>query len=288
MEHMNTNDNISNPPPNNWNRIKYISIRSAVILVGLSGVILNSVFGYALPNTNVECIVDYSMNTTSSLNNYFAENEISKKLLLIFSSLCVDLIMIILGLLWVIHGKSWRVFISLMTFYILKIFFQLVFQEKTPDGYLWEYPGFPSIMVSYLNSNAFFYSTPTGFLTLATLEFWKTERMYLSAISFAILLLDISIRNILRANYIIDLFSAIIIAHFLFIISDDFCENYFDNLKNDWLNLKSNNPNMENKENNQNNGLEFENKKSPEIDIAIPTIGYTSVENKDLDKYKFN
>jgi len=216
-------------------RKKYIAIRSSIILVGLFGIVLNSIFGYALPSTNVECIVDYTWNFTTSINNYFNDNTESRNLLLIFSNLIIDIILICLGILWILKGTSFRVFIALGSFYIFKFFIQLTFQESIPHDYLWLNPGFPSLFVSYLPSHAFFYSVPTGFLTIAICEFWKTDRKYFSYLTICVLFLDIFNRNVLRANYIIDLLSAVIIAHFIFILSDEFCNKYLDN---DWITFK--------------------------------------------------
>jgi hypothetical protein len=267
----NTNNSNSNFNPQSQspptNRIKSITLRSSIISVGLIGIILNSIYGYALPNTKVECIVDNSMNFTSNINNYFAQNIQSKFLLLILLNLCVDLTMILLGLRWILHGKSWRVFITLVTFYFSKIFMSFIFQEKTPVGYLWEYPGFPSLMVSYLNSENLFFSTATGFLTIASLEFFKTENFYLFAFSFCVLLLDVFTRNVLRANYIIDLICAVVVAHFIFLLVDELCNAYLDNSKSEWLNLKK----------------KEDDEKVLEIGIDA-SEGYITVKNNDIDR----
>ena len=42
---------------------------------------------------------------------------------------------------------------------------------KFPDNYLWGYPGFPSIMVSYLKTNDFFYSGHCGLPIVLLCEF---------------------------------------------------------------------------------------------------------------------
>lgn len=199
-----------------------LSIRAGLIIVSFILIVLNVIYGYALPNNNVDCIEDLALMSTHKLNEFFHFDKTSAKVLLIVSSLSVDFIMIILGVLWVTKGNSWRVFISLLALYILKFLIQFVFQERIPDGFLWEYPGFPSIMVSYLKTNDFFFCIPVGFLTIAILEFWKIESYYMLASAVLTLFLQIFSRISLRGNYIIDMISAIILAHYIFMLADDY------------------------------------------------------------------
>ncbi len=218
-------------------RTIFVIVRASVVTLALTGVILNTIFGFVLPNSNVSCIVDYSFSWTSSINTYFMNDRYGKFVLLIFSSLCVDLVMVVLGLIWITFGKSWRVIITLIIFYFFKLILQLMFQEKIPEGYIWEYPGFPSLVVSYLNSNTLFYSTSVGFVFIAALEFWKVENYYAFGFAMSTLVLHIFTVNVLRANYIIDIISAMIIGHFIFMIVHELCTSYLDNSESEWFNL---------------------------------------------------
>jgi hypothetical protein len=241
QEHNNNTDTVyrSQQQQRDSTHTTFIIIRATVVLVGLTGVVLNSIFGFVLPNTNVSCIMDYSFEWTASINSFFAKDQYSKFLLLILSSICVDLVMVMLGLFWVMFGKSWRVILSLAIFYFSKFIIQFIFQEKLPDGYIWENPGFPSLMVSYLTTNTLFFSTAVGFLLIAALEFWKLDNYFLFGISIASLLLEIFTCNVLRANYIIDIVSALVLAHFIFILVDEICPKYLDNSNSEWFNLES-------------------------------------------------
>lgn len=223
---------------NRSNRFKYTSIRAAIMFFSFVTILLNVVYGFAMPHSNVNCIMDYTLFYTSGANNYFLQDQFSKFLLLVISSLFVDVIMIILGVIWIVYGKSWRLFVSLITFYIFKIIVQSVFQESSPQGNIIEYPGFPSIMISYLKTNDFFFSAPVGFLVIASLEFLKNGQNYLLISSVLICTLQIITRIMLRGNYIIDIFSAIILAHYIFCLADKYCPIYLDNSENEWLNLK--------------------------------------------------
>ena len=91
---------------------------------------------------------------------------------------------------------------------------------KFPDGYLWEYPGFPSMFISYLKTNDFFFSGHVGLAVLQMCEFDKLKKYNWVLISFFILLLEFFTMIVLRGHYTVDIFAGIIIAHYSFIIAD--------------------------------------------------------------------
>ena len=41
-----------------------------------------------------------------------------------------------------------------------------------PQGYFWDYPGFPSLVIPYGRTSDFFFSGHTGFLTICCLEWY--------------------------------------------------------------------------------------------------------------------
>ena len=49
-----------------------------------------------------------------------------------------------------------------------------MFQIKLPENFLWRSPNFPSIVLSYSESNSLFYSGPIGIMIICGLEFKKT------------------------------------------------------------------------------------------------------------------
>jgi hypothetical protein len=251
-------DNSSN---RNW---KLVGIRAGIIALALVGIILNVIYGFVLPHSEVDCILDYTFIYTSKLNSFFANEQAARNFLLIFSSLCVDLVLVTVGIMWIAFGKSWRFFISLVTIYLFKCLVHFLFLEKIPDGYLWDYPGFPSITITYFRSNDFFFSLPVGFLVICALECWKVRNYYLFSFAIVSTLLEIITRISLRGNYIIDLLSAITIAHYIFIIADEYCPKYIDSLDIDWINNSNKELEIEN-QNNQPQKYENENKNDYKI-----------------------
>ena len=98
---------------------------------------------------------------------------------------------------------------------------------KIPDGYLWENPGFPSIFVSYHKTNDFFFSSFLGVTLIFALEFEKMDQIILFIISLVVLFFQTLLVIFLRGNYFIDIFAAILFAHYAHMMSNDLA-NYLD------------------------------------------------------------
>jgi hypothetical protein len=56
-------------------------------------------------------------------------------------------------------------------FYALRFIVQKIFLLRYPAGYMWDDPGFPSIVVPYASTNDFFFSGHIGGAFLAGLEY---------------------------------------------------------------------------------------------------------------------
>jgi hypothetical protein len=96
---------------------------------------------------------------------------------------------------------------------------------RFPDGYLWEYPGFPAIAISYLKTNDFFYSGHVGLPMILALEFKKLGCfMCLFWISIFTMLLEAFTMIVTRGHYCIDLITGIIVAHYIYMLVDEFCK----------------------------------------------------------------
>jgi hypothetical protein len=100
---------------------------------------------------------------------------------------------------------------------------------KYPDGYLWDYPGFPSLTVSYLKTNDFFYSGHVGFPTIFGLEHRKLGNTALMYFCFFTAILEAFTMVATHGHYIIDLLAGFVMGHYLSIMSDHITENYIDN-----------------------------------------------------------
>ena len=139
---------------------------------------------------------------------------------------------------------------------------------KFPDGFLWGYPGFPSIMVSYLKTNDFFYSGHCGLPIVLLCEFRFLKINIMSAICLFVFFLETFTMLTLRGHYTIDVIAGAIFAHYIWdnvnkyvYIVDNWTfnkpkENQNDNkieeinnddMGNDYLPVKMNNDNYDQK-----------------------------------------
>ena len=93
---------------------------------------------------------------------------------------------------------------------------------KIPENYLWEYPGFPSISVSYGKRNDFFISGHVCMSLLAFFEFSALNFPILANYSLITLFFQLFLLISVRGNYFIDILVALILAHYFWILSESF------------------------------------------------------------------
>jgi hypothetical protein len=101
---------------------------------------------------------------------------------------------------------------------------------KYPDGYLWYDPGFPSLTVSYLKTNDFFFSGHVGLPVLASLEFFVNNKKILMIFAIITAIIEFITMVFTRGHYIIDLICGAIIAHYIFMLVEKFVykiDNFF-------------------------------------------------------------
>lgn len=88
------------------------------------------------------------------------------------------------------------------------------------DGLLFRYPGFPSLTVPYHDSSDFYYSGHVGTCFILVLEA-RTKGWYrLSWFCFFVMCNQWLMMMLIRAHYVIDMVSGLIIAHYLHILAE--------------------------------------------------------------------
>jgi hypothetical protein len=89
-----------------------------------------------------------------------------------------------------------------------------------PEGYLWENPGFPSLTVSYLKTNDFFFSGHVGLPIIMGSEFLKQDKKFMFWLCIFVCCFESFTMIVTRGHYIIDIIAGVIIAHYSFMIVD--------------------------------------------------------------------
>jgi len=87
---------------------------------------------------------------------------------------------------------------------------------------LWDYPGLPSLAVSYLKSNDFFFSGHVGFPIIIGLEFKSQKNHYMYVFSLFTSFFEASTMIVLRGHYSIDLITGVIFSHYIYILTDKY------------------------------------------------------------------
>jgi hypothetical protein len=183
---------------------KYFFARALLVIIGLSIVILNTVYGFVLPHGDVACLQDTLFEITSGFNNYLKDHSSTRHLIIAISSFCEDFIILYISIHWVFYAKSWRLIVAILSFYIFRGGVQALFAMKYPEGYLWEYPNFPSVTISYLKTSDFFFSGHIGFPIIIALECYNLNKLYM--VAFCIFTcFDVAFTMIVtRGHYTID------------------------------------------------------------------------------------
>lgn len=175
---------------------------------------------------NVICINDAFFNGFSGINNSLTYDVSAKNAILIIGGLLVDLSILATSVYYTLYGKSWRFLISTFLFYGVRALFQLMYIMRTPPNYIFSYPGFPSLFVSYKSTNDFFFSGHVGFPLLCAYEsrnvkFWFLYVGIFISVYMAFLMIST------RGHYSIDIYFGFIFVIYIIRVSKFLCE-YLD------------------------------------------------------------
>jgi hypothetical protein len=116
---------------------------------------------------------------------------------------------------------------------------------KYPEGYLWEYPGFPSLTISYLKTNDFFFSGHVGFPIIIAMECYNLKKNYLMFFCLFTCVVEFITMILTRGHYSIDLITGVIVSHYTYII----VEKYIHHIDNSCIGMNRSDYNNNEKEN---------------------------------------
>ena len=184
--------------------------RLILIISALIFCIYNAATGLALPFGRVECMWDGLHWWTESANLYFQEHSTERDAIVIATSLIIDTLLFNFAYRYTLWGCTWRPFVFVMLFYGFRTFCQAIFLMRYPDGLTWSYPGFPSVVVPYVNSSDFFFSGHLGILTFLLLENRESKDTLMTWVSVVSIAFEFWMMVVLRAHYTIDLISGVV------------------------------------------------------------------------------
>lgn len=175
--------------------------------------------GMGYQDRDVDCIWDGLFKATASANHYIRNHDAFRHTGMILSSLLMDILALSLLIRFVLYATSWRTLLCVLMFYLIRAVIQSIFVMEFPDGYIWDYPGFPSLVVSYKETSDFFYSGHMGFIVICFFDNLSYQNYFLVALSIFSISIEFFVLLLTRTHYSIDLFTGVIMGHYCWIIS---------------------------------------------------------------------
>lgn len=191
----------------NWRSLaRRIAITIAVLALWFW---TQSLIGSRKPSGNG--ITDAAHLWTAPINAYLLHHPRATDALLVISSALIDAFGLFLLLSW-LFGRSVRPFLSLLLVMALRQVMQWMCALPVPDGIIWHYPGFPSLLVTYKVANDFFFSGHTAIAVLGLYEVSRLGRRWLTVAASVVLAFEIVTVLSLRVHYTMDVFTGIVTA----------------------------------------------------------------------------
>jgi hypothetical protein len=172
----------------------------------------------ATPRTDIRGFRDFVLENMESLNKMIISHPNGRIFLQVTSSALMDFAYISTFVYWMLNAKSSRLLLTLFVFYIVRAVTQLFFVMDYPQGYVWDDPGFPSIVVQYGQNGDLFYSGCSGFLMICALEWkklgWKRMSTFIHGVNAYVSFIML----ICRVHYSIDISTGIAMAHYIYLL----------------------------------------------------------------------
>lgn len=173
---------------------------------------------YSVPDTEITTIRDEIMDLLKFANDFInAEgNEVYRNILQFCCSFLVDTVFLITFGYWVLRGTNARLPLSLGLFYITRAIVQKVWISPFPEGFYWESPGIPSLVVPYGRGSDFFFSGHSGFLMICACEWNKIKNSRARNFVLGVLAYTVFILLTYRIHYSIDVFTGVFFSEWCF------------------------------------------------------------------------
>ncbi|CAD8071275.1 unnamed protein product [Paramecium primaurelia] len=187
------------------------------IFVFFSYIVLTQIFQlFCTPTDRIIGIQDIGHLITTPINNLYKEYRWFSILIQLLSAIILDATYLYISLYWVIYQRNFRLFASLIIFYVVRAIHLNLVKLEFPQGYFWEDPNIPSLVVKYGYFSDFFYSGHVGYLVICGLEMRMIDKKYMSAFFFFCSLFQAFVVITFQIHYTIDVTTGCIFAHYFY------------------------------------------------------------------------
>ena len=183
-------------------------LRAAMVALGLVAWFGTQSLIGSRPSTGA--IGDAVLDQLSNVHDYLAAHAGARNVLLISSSAVIDVLGIFL-LASSIVGRSMRPFVGLLILFALRQICQAICVLPKPEGMLWGYPGFPSLLVTYSVGNDLFFSGHTAISVYGAFELARKSR-WLAPVGVLIVVFEVFTVLALRAHWTMDVYAGAVTA----------------------------------------------------------------------------
>lgn len=195
-----------------------ISLRLGIVILGLAIWFLTQALLKHRPS-GAGRLGDGLHTVTERIFLFLTARPRYANLLLIVSSLCIDLLGILI-FAQSIFGPSIRPFLGLMILFMARQICQALCALPPPEGMIWRSPGFPTLLVTYGVSNDLFFSGHTALAVYGAIELGVWGGLGWALLGAAIAMFEIATVIVLRAHYTMDVFAGAVAAYAAWIAAD--------------------------------------------------------------------
>jgi len=187
---------------------------------------------FSVPDDEVPCIVDKILNGLQVPNDFINTpgRESYRRGFQILGSLLIDLTFLSTFIYWIIKATSLRFPLTLGLFYLVRMIVQKFWVSPFPEGFYWDDPGFPSLVVPYGKGSDFFYSGHAGFVVICLREMWVCKNKKTTGVMSLVLIYTIFCLLIYRIHYSIDIFTGVFFADWCHMRVRQICDALIDPL----------------------------------------------------------
>ena len=208
-----------------------------IIRLVISGIIIilfgifNNIKIIDNPQPNNKCYEDLFHEWTKPLNYYFRGNDAFRIFFSILGSLAIDILFFISYFSWAIYSIDWRYGANTMFFYGIRYIMNESTRLRCPDLLYFPYPGFPSVVVGYIQGSDFFFSGHCGFPIISMMEFIWMKKFWLAGYAACVSCIEIFLMEVSREHYTIDIIVGVIFSHYITIHGREWIKFVYDKIK---------------------------------------------------------